>query len=96
MIDEKTLILQLKAKATQEVAFRTLISEYKERVYWHIRKMVYDHQDADDVLQTRLSKFLEAFIILKQKVNYSLGFIELQPTKPLLLLIRKRNFSKLT
>lgn len=37
-------------------AFRQLVSQYKERLYWHIRNMVKDHQDADDVLQNTFIK----------------------------------------
>ncbi len=40
---------------TQEEAFRYILKTYKERIYYHIRKMVIDHDDADDVTQ-------EAFI----------------------------------
>lgn len=38
------------------LAFRQLVSLYKERLYWHIRNMVKDHQDADDVLQNTFIK----------------------------------------
>ena len=33
-----------------------LVSLYKERLYWHIRKIVLDHDDADDVLQNSFVK----------------------------------------
>ncbi len=56
MIDELTLLQQLKNKKTQEKAFRILISQYKERLYWHIRKIVISHADADDVLQNTFIK----------------------------------------
>lgn len=36
---------------TRERAFRTLVSQYQERLYWHIRKIVISHEDSDDVLQ---------------------------------------------
>jgi len=56
VINEKKLITQLKDKHTQEDAFRILMHKYKERLYWHIRKIVYNHQDADDVLQNTFIK----------------------------------------
>ena len=56
MIDEQELVQQLKDKATQEQAFRILTSQYKERLYWHIRKIVKSHDDADDVLQNTFIK----------------------------------------
>lgn len=56
MIEESQLIQQLKDERTQEIAFRELMSQYKERLYWHIRKMVISHDDTDDVLQNTFVK----------------------------------------
>jgi RNA polymerase sigma factor (sigma-70 family) len=54
--DEIVLIEQLKNVQTKEKAFRELISLYKERLYWHIRKIVISHDDTDDVLQDTFIK----------------------------------------
>ena len=56
MADETLLIEQLKNVQTKEKAFRELISLYKERLYWHIRKIVISHDDTDDVLQNTFIK----------------------------------------
>lgn len=56
MVAEAAFIAQLKEKSTREQAFRTLVSRYKERLYWHIRRMVLDHDDTDDVLQNTFIK----------------------------------------
>ncbi|WP_435416182.1 RNA polymerase sigma factor [Polaribacter aestuariivivens] len=56
MTDEIVLINQLKNTSTREKAFRELISLYKQRLYWHIRKIVISHDDADDVLQNTFIK----------------------------------------
>jgi len=56
VIDEQKLVHQLKDIKTQDKAFRILISLYKERLYWHIRKIVISHDDADDVLQNTFVK----------------------------------------
>ncbi|AQS92871.1 RNA polymerase subunit sigma-70 [Polaribacter sp. BM10] len=56
MKDEIVLIEQLKNVTTRETAFRELIKLYKERLYWHIRKIVVSHDDADDVLQNTFIK----------------------------------------
>lgn len=53
---EISLIDDLKNPQTQEKAFRQLVSTYKERLYWHIRRMVINHEDADDVLQNTFIK----------------------------------------
>ena len=56
MDNEKELLSQLKSDQTQQKAFRDLITLYKERLYWHIRKIVISHDDSDDVLQNTFIK----------------------------------------
>lgn len=56
MDNEKILLTQLKSAPTREKAFRDLITLYKERLYWHIRKIVISHDDSDDVLQNTFIK----------------------------------------
>jgi|TARA_B100000949_G_scaffold228916_1_gene237122 RNA polymerase sigma-70 factor (ECF subfamily) len=53
---QSLFITQLKDKATRETAFRKLMADYKERLYWHIRNIVKSHDDADDVLQNTFIK----------------------------------------
>ncbi|WP_299680281.1 RNA polymerase sigma factor [uncultured Tenacibaculum sp.] len=60
MTDEITLVSQLQNVATKEAAFRNLISQYKERLYWHIRKIVISHDDTDDVLQNTFIKIFKS------------------------------------
>lgn len=66
MIDEITLVEQLQDVQTKEQAFRVLIKEYKERLYWHIRKIVISHDDADDVLQNTFIKVFKGIDNFKQ------------------------------
>jgi RNA polymerase sigma factor (sigma-70 family) len=49
--DDKELLHQFKQPETKEKAFTTIIKKYQEKLYWHIRRMVVDHDDANDVLQ---------------------------------------------
>lgn len=66
MIDEITLVEQLQDVQTKEKAFRVLIKQYKERLYWHIRKIVISHDDADDVLQNTFIKVFKGIDNFKQ------------------------------
>ena len=56
MTDETRLVSALQNASTKEKAFRELIKSYKERLYWHVRKIVISHDDADDVLQNTFIK----------------------------------------
>lgn len=53
---EDKLLALLRAEPTRERGFRLLIQEYQERLYLHIRRMVGEHEDANDVLQNCLVK----------------------------------------
>lgn len=54
--DDLELLQQFKEPATKERAFTAIIKKYQERLYWHIRRMVVDHEDANDVLQNMFIK----------------------------------------
>ena len=48
------LIAQLRSNAVE--AFDRLIEQYGDRLYWHIRRVVVNHEDAEDVLQETFAK----------------------------------------
>lgn len=56
MHNETELVNRLQSNQFKEQAFRDLMTLYKERLYWHIRKIVISHDDADDVLQNTFIK----------------------------------------
>ncbi|MBS1669628.1 MAG: sigma-70 family RNA polymerase sigma factor [Bacteroidetes bacterium] len=45
------LLVQFREPATKEKAFTSIIKKYQEKLYWHVRRMVVEHEDANDVLQ---------------------------------------------
>jgi len=49
--EEKDLINRLCSVKHSDKAFAELVNTYKERLYWHIRYMLKNHEDTDDVLQ---------------------------------------------
>ena len=62
MQDEKAFIALLLNTKTQDTAFRQLVSQYSRPLYNHIRNIVIDHDDTDDVLQ---NTFIKVFQNLK-------------------------------
>lgn len=55
-IDDKELLVLFKEPAKKETAYTAIIKKYQEKLYWHIRRMVVDHEDANDVLQNMFIK----------------------------------------
>jgi RNA polymerase sigma-70 factor (ECF subfamily) len=61
---DKELLSQFRSEATRNQAFGLLVRKYQKRLYWHIRRIVIDHDDADDVVQNtfiKVWKNLEGF-----------------------------------
>ncbi|WP_300568880.1 sigma-70 family RNA polymerase sigma factor [Flavobacterium sp.] len=56
MQDEKAFIAELLNPETQNVAFRKLLQLYQKPLYNHVRNMVLNHDDTDDVLQNTFIK----------------------------------------
>lgn len=54
--DDLALLQDFKQPETKERAFTAIIKKYQEKLYWHIRRMVIDHEDANDVLQNMFIK----------------------------------------
>lgn len=55
-IQDEQILLWMKDERKAEQGFRLLMQKYQERLYWHIRRMVVEHEDANDVLQNCLIK----------------------------------------
>ncbi len=90
--DDLVLLQQFREPATKEQGFTGIIKKYQEKLYWHIRRMVVDHEDANDVLQNlfiKVWKGLENFRedsrlytwLYRIATNECLSFIEQQKRK---------------
>lgn len=55
-MQEEEILRLYKNAATRETAFRHMLKTYQERIYWHVRKIVIHHEDADDVTQETFIK----------------------------------------
>lgn len=53
---ETSLISRLKRLETRDLAFEELVKQYQRMLYFHIRRIVIEHDDADDVLQNTFLK----------------------------------------
>ncbi|WP_103070488.1 RNA polymerase sigma factor [Aquimarina sediminis] len=49
--EEQDLLVKLQSGKDINIAFGKLVALYQQRLYWHIRNMVKNHDDTDDVLQ---------------------------------------------
>ena len=57
--NEKEIIALLQEPTRQREAFECIVKEYSEQLYWQIRRLVFSHDDANDILQ---NTFIKAWI----------------------------------
>jgi len=50
-VDDAELLQMFQDEKTRNQAFNLLLKKYQQKIYWHIRRMVIDHDDADDLVQ---------------------------------------------
>ncbi|PTQ95612.1 RNA polymerase sigma-70 factor (ECF subfamily) [Mucilaginibacter yixingensis] len=50
-VDDAEILSKFQNERTRNEAFNQLLKKYQQKIYWHIRRMVIDHDDADDVTQ---------------------------------------------
>jgi RNA polymerase sigma factor (sigma-70 family) len=65
-IDDSLLLDEFASEATRQLAFGKIVEKYQKRVYWHIRKIVINHDDADDLTQDTFIKAWNALPEFRQ------------------------------
>jgi len=50
-VEDDEILEKFSQENTRNEAFNLLIFKYQEKIYWHVRRLVIDHDDADDLVQ---------------------------------------------
>ncbi|MGB0863977.1 MAG: RNA polymerase sigma factor [Saprospiraceae bacterium] len=64
ILEDEAILKMLNIPSSRDRAFRLLLQKYQERLYWHIRRIVIEHEDTNDVLQNtciRIYKGIKSF-----------------------------------
>lgn len=92
MNNDVELIKKLKNPRLKNEAFKDLLDLYQERLYWHIRKIVISHENANDVLQNTFIRIYKGINNFQEKsslhtwmfriaYNESIRFLEMNKIK---------------
>jgi RNA polymerase sigma factor (sigma-70 family) len=57
---DEELLEQFRNPDTRNYAFNLLVRKHQQRLYWHVRRIVIDHDDANDVIQNIFIKVWKA------------------------------------
>ncbi|PBQ31266.1 RNA polymerase subunit sigma [Sphingobacteriaceae bacterium] len=88
-IDDKTILELFRDEKTRNAALGHLISKYQQRLYWHIRKIVIDHDDSDDVLQNTFIKIWKGLENFKEESQLYTWIYRIATNEALTLLRQK-------
>lgn len=94
---DKELLDLYREEGKQHYAFNLIVKTYSERLYWHVRKMVASHDDANDIVQNSFLKAWDALPDFREEsrlytwlyriaTNESLTFLKRKKTRALLSL----------
>ena len=100
---DQKIIADLRDASKRDLAFHVLVKTYQERLYWHIRKMVMNHDDADDVLQNTFMKVWRSIDSFREEsslytwlyriaTNESITFLNLKKKKTLISLTEENEY----
>lgn len=91
-ISDTELLALFREPDTKDKAFTSIVKKYQERLYWHIRRMLVDHEDSNDVMQNVFIRVWNALANFREDAqlytwlyriatNECLSFIEQQKRK---------------
>lgn len=87
---DKELLDLFKTENSQSLAFNKLVIKYQSKLYWHIRRMVIDHDDADDVLQNTFIKIWKNIGGFKEEAELYTWLYRIATNEALTFLKKKR------
>lgn len=64
---DEELLEMYRDEQSRNMSVHFMIKKYQKRLYWHIRKLVLDHDDTDDVLQNTFIKAWKGLANFKEE-----------------------------
>jgi len=96
VIAEDSLVKSLKKPAEREKAFKVLLDLYQKRLYWHIRKIVLLHEDANDVLQNTFVKIYKGLPNFKENSKLHTWMYRIAYNESITFLTKKKKLLKIS
>ena len=94
MTDDKQIIPLIRENA--EEGFRLLMAKYKEPVYWHIRRLVVSHDDAQDATQDTFLRIFRSFSQYSGEGSFKAWIFRIATNEALRLLGRNQDKATLS
>lgn len=89
-MEDKELLEKIREPETRNYGFNLLVRAYQQRIYWHVRKMVIDHDDADDLTQEVFIKIHKSIANFREDSQLYTWIYRIATNECLTFLTRKR------
>lgn len=90
-LSDKELLERFRNPDTRNYSFNLLIRKYQKKVYWHVRKIVIGHDDADDVVQEIFVKVWKNLENFKEEAQLFTWIYRIATNEALSFLRKKRS-----
>ena len=90
---DEELLARFRNSFTKNQAFEAILDKYQKRTYWHIRRIVIDHDDADDLVQNTFIKVWENLDNFKENSKLYTWIYRIATNESLQFLQKKRTVS---
>jgi RNA polymerase sigma-70 factor (ECF subfamily) len=88
---DKHLLEKFKNTSTKKEAFQLLLEKYNRKVYWQVRRIVIDHDDANDVVQNTFIKVWEKLANFREDSQFYTWLFRIATNEALAFLKKKRS-----
>jgi RNA polymerase sigma factor (sigma-70 family) len=92
-LSDRELLDKFAIPETRNQAFNLLVHQYQKRIYFHIRKIVIDHDDADDITQNVFLKAYQALDKFREESKISTWLYKIATNESLTFLNAKKKRS---
>lgn len=93
-IEDREILRLLKDENQKDHAFKLLVKKYQQRLYWHIRRLVNDHPETEDVLQNTFIKAWKGMAKFREDASLFTWLYRIATNEALSnLKKRKRNYA---
>jgi RNA polymerase sigma-70 factor (ECF subfamily) len=90
-VEDLEILAKIKNPETKNYGFNLLVRKYQQRIYWLIRKMVIDHDDADDLVQEVFIKIWQKLSLFREDSQLYTWIYRIATNETLNFLRKKRN-----
>lgn len=92
LIEDSELLTMFQDESKRQEAFSILLKKYQQKIYWHIRRMVIDHDDADDIAQDVFIKVWKNINSFRQDSQLYTWIYRIATNECITFLNKKKNY----